>query len=133
MTHNDDYSRDGFEYFKSCLDWKHPKIDYPRLFTSRDILLNDHPLIDSPPIVGVTFADTIAEMQRKVTEEGETLIMNACRAVNVDPDALIKTAQKNAELQELLKTIREETRRETIKEIMRYLDEKIAERILSDE
>ena len=132
MSHNDDISRDAFEYFaesiKKPYDPKALKFIHPR-----DVFLKHDPLIDSPAVVGVTITDTIAEMQRKVAEDGETVIMNACRAVNVDPDALLKTAQKNAELQERLKTIRDETRRETIKEIMRYLEEQIAERIFSDE
>lgn len=95
-------------------DFKRYKIN-PESITN--FFKDNDPLIDSAPAIGVE----IDRVMSNIRQEEEKYFMSQCLAVNVDPDALLLTAKKNAELQERLKTIREETRTKTIEEMIRFL------------
>lgn len=59
-------------------------------------------LLELSPVQGITIREIIPE----ITEENEKYIRKQCLEVNVDPDALLKTAQLNAKLQEALRAVR---------------------------
>lgn len=58
-------------------------------------------LLELSPVQGITIRKIIPEF----TEETEKYIRKQCLEVNVDPDALLKTAQLNAKLQETLRAV----------------------------
>lgn len=58
-------------------------------------------LLELSPVQGITIRETIPMF----TEEKEKLIRKKCLEVQVDPDALLKTAQLNAKLQALLRAL----------------------------
>ena len=58
-------------------------------------------LLELSPVQGVTIRETI----RMFTKEKEELIRKTCVEVQVDPDALLKTAQLNAKLQAALRAL----------------------------
>ena len=61
---------------------------------------NIHELLNTPPVLGVSI---VQEVTQRVRQEQNTYILEACTKVGVDPDALILTGQKNAELMEALR------------------------------
>lgn len=56
-------------------------------------------LLNTPPTIGV---DVVQEIQNNLIREQDRFIAQACVRVGVDPDALRRTGQKNAELMEAL-------------------------------
>ncbi len=58
-------------------------------------------LLELSPVQGISIREIIPE----ITEENEKYIRKQCLEVNVDPDALLKTAQLNAKLQEALRAV----------------------------
>lgn len=87
---------------------------------------NIHELLNTTPVLGVSIVrDTVLQF----AEEQNRAIMTACLNVGVDPDALILTGQKNAELMKALKETRDEL--ELLKiEHMERLQEKLREMTL---
>lgn len=62
--------------------------------------MNIDELLNTPPVLGVSI---VQEVTQRVRQEQNTYILEACTKVGVDPDALILTGQKNAELTEALR------------------------------
>lgn len=58
-------------------------------------------LLELSPVQGISIREIIPE----ITEENEKYIRKQCLEVNVDPDALLQTAQLNAKLQEALQAV----------------------------
>lgn len=118
MSNFEEHAHDGFEYFlKSVRNAKNYCLNRDSI---KEFFKDSDPLIDTPPVVGLNI---IQATVNNIVQQEDKYIISRCLEANVDPDALIKTAQKNAELQARLKTIREETRIETIREIIVYLAE----------
>lgn len=62
--------------------------------------MNINELLNTPPVLGVSI---VQEVTQRVRQEQNTYILEACTKVGVDPEALILTGQKNAELMKALK------------------------------
>lgn len=62
--------------------------------------MNINELLNTPPVLGVSIVQEVAQ---RVRQEQNTYILEACTKVGVDPEALILTGQKNAELMEALR------------------------------
>ena len=62
--------------------------------------MNINELLNTPPVLGVSIVQEVAQ---RVRQEQNTYVLEACTKVGVDPDALILTGQKNAELMEALR------------------------------
>lgn len=59
-------------------------------------------LLDTPPCVGVEITTELDNFTRHVTAEQDKYIMECLTRCNIDPDALIKTTEKNKELMRAL-------------------------------
>lgn len=66
--------------------------------------INIEELLNTPPAIGV---DIISSVKHRFNEEDQRLYIEKSTQVNVDPDALLKTAKKNAELMTALEHARE--------------------------
>ena len=62
--------------------------------------MNINELLNTTPVLGV---DIVRDTVLQFVEEQNRAIMTVCLNVGVDPDALILTGQKNAELMEALR------------------------------
>lgn len=59
-------------------------------------------LLDTPPCVGVEITTELDNFTRHVTAEQDKYIMECLTRCNIDPEALIKTTEKNKELMRAL-------------------------------
>lgn len=66
-------------------------------------LLYAKQLTELPPMVGVDA--TVREFSTRIDEEVQKAFFKGCISVNVEPDALKKTAELNSELQTTLKSV----------------------------
>lgn len=96
--------------------------------------MNINELLNTPPVLGVSI---IQEVAQRVRQEQNTYILEACTKVGVDPDALILTGQKNAELMEALRETKRQlsealNQREQFKRAARASLHTMAEAILDE-
>lgn len=62
-------------------------------------------LLNSPPALGVEIEHIVSDMINQRTKEQDKYIIECLVRCKVDPDALLKTAQKNRELMYILEDI----------------------------
>lgn len=96
--------------------------------------MNINELLNTPPVLGVSI---VQEVTKLVRQEQNTYILEACTKVGVDPDALILTGQKNAELMEALRETKRQLgealrQREQFKRAVRASLRTMAESILDE-
>lgn len=59
-------------------------------------------LLNTPPCIGVEIETKLDSFTRRVTAEQDKYIAECLTRCNIDPDALIKTTEKNKELMKAL-------------------------------
>lgn len=83
-------------------------------------------LIKSPPALGIEITtpnfNIIEEVGGMLASAIDKYAINCCYAVNVDPDALIKTANKNEELMDILADLNHRIESGNLVEVVRCKD-----------
>ena len=80
-------------------------------------------MLKTPPALGVEIEHAVSDMVNQITKEQDKYIQECLVRCKVDPDALLKTAQKNRELMDTLEDINRRIENEELIEVTWNKDE----------
>lgn len=79
-------------------------------------------LLNTPPALGVEIEQSVFNIAKEFTEKKEEYIYECLVKCKVDPDTLMKTAQKNQELMDTLADLNRRLERGELVEVLRCKD-----------